>query len=95
MSAQQRLTLIPVSLPLQPCRTAPKAPTGTRGTKLCTVKTSSDDICFWHRTFLVNDMLLHRSSCVSIYIHQFSVVFWILNKNTVLHMFSDVTVFGN
>lgn len=42
VSAQRGFTFTLVSLPPQLCRTALKAPTGTRGTKSCTVKISSD-----------------------------------------------------
>lgn len=43
VSAQHGLTFNNVSLLSQLCRTAPKAPTGTRGTKSCTVKISCDE----------------------------------------------------
>lgn len=42
VSAQCGLTVTPI-FPLQPCRTALKAPTGTKGTKWCTVKIFSWD----------------------------------------------------
>lgn len=42
VSAQRGLTVTPI-FPLQPCRTALKAPTGTKGTKWCTVKIFSWD----------------------------------------------------
>lgn len=40
VSAQRGLTFNNFSLPSQLCRTALKAPTGTRGTKSCTMKIS-------------------------------------------------------
>lgn len=43
VSAQCGLTFTIVSLLSQLCRTALKAPTGTRGTKLCTVKISYEE----------------------------------------------------
>uniref|UniRef100_A0A3Q2W759 Negative elongation factor E n=1 Tax=Haplochromis burtoni TaxID=8153 RepID=A0A3Q2W759_HAPBU len=42
VSTQRGLTVTPI-FPLQPCRTALKAPTGTKGTKWCTVKIFSWD----------------------------------------------------
>lgn len=67
----------------QLCRTALKAPTGTREIKLCTMRTFSDknkflDLGFFCFSFNHSLAQCLSSSCVRVNT-KFSVAFWILN----------------